>query len=214
MELLVLLLFTVPIILIILLSLPNLEVQTKRTKDKIAVQETAPNASTHNIRFKNLVLYSGHNTRYTEIDEVIVSPYGIFCIEHKAYVGILFGSKNRPQWTQCRYDGKKPIPNPFHQNYKHIKALELLLGKNLVEPIDSLVVFSRAKSIHVDSPKAIPANELTDYLKNKQKIVYTPTQYAKICRVLAYASTISPGRMNAHIEGLARYLMTKQSISD
>ena len=69
----------------------------------VAHRESLPPSSGHrglqgsaqdiNIKFRGLILYSGYNTTYTEIDEVIVSPYGIFCIEYKDHLGDIFGNK-------------------------------------------------------------------------------------------------------------------------
>lgn len=63
-----------------------------------------------------------------QIDHVVVSQYGIFCIETKQYNGFIVGSKWDKQWT--RYAGKDKIPyeNPIRQNYFHVKALSELLN--------------------------------------------------------------------------------------
>lgn len=36
----------------------------------------------------------------TQIDHIVVSPYGIFVIETKAYGGWIFGDRRQKQWTQ------------------------------------------------------------------------------------------------------------------
>jgi len=36
----------------------------------------------------------------TQIDHVIVSPYGIFVVETKHYKGWIFGDPQQPTWTQ------------------------------------------------------------------------------------------------------------------
>ncbi|MEC7370234.1 MAG: nuclease-related domain-containing protein [Pseudomonadota bacterium] len=37
--------------------------------------------------------------RTTQIDNLLVSPYGLFIIETKNINGWIFGSENRPNWT-------------------------------------------------------------------------------------------------------------------
>lgn len=39
----------------------------------------------------------------TQIDHILLSPYGIFVIETKNYKGWIFGSARQKMWTQKRY---------------------------------------------------------------------------------------------------------------
>lgn len=131
------------------------------------------NAFTDSCSYKNLVIYSGRNTTFTEIDEVIASPYGIFCVEEKGHQGYVFGSYNKKFWTQCRYDGKRAMYNPLWQNYKHIKSLELLLGRNIKEPVHSFVVFTNAKEVEVDDPRVLKGwGSLTKELWEHEERIY------------------------------------------
>jgi len=64
----------------------------------------------------------------TQIDHIVVSPYGIFVIETKTYKGWIFGNANQPKWTQVFYKKKSQFQNPLRQNYKHIITLSECLG--------------------------------------------------------------------------------------
>jgi hypothetical protein len=64
----------------------------------------------------------------TQIDHVVVSPFGIFVIETKNYRGWIFGSEKQPQWTQQIYRRKHKFQNPLHQNKLHVKALMQFLN--------------------------------------------------------------------------------------
>ena len=77
------------------------------------------------IVLNDLFIRSSINTH--QIDHVVVSKYGVFCIETKQYNGFIVGSKYDKYWT--RYIGKKKIyyENPIRQNYGHVKALEDVL---------------------------------------------------------------------------------------
>ena len=66
----------------------------------------------------------------TQIDHIIVSKYGVFVVETKNMKGWIFGSPNQKTWTQKIYKHSSKFQNPLHQNYKHIKTLESLLGLN------------------------------------------------------------------------------------
>jgi restriction system protein len=70
-------------------------------------------------------LYLPHPTEpgTTQIDHILVSPFGIFVIETKNYRGWIFGSENQRQWTQQIYRHKHRFQNPLHQNRLHVRAL-------------------------------------------------------------------------------------------
>lgn len=166
------------------------------------------NASNYNSRFKNLVLYSGYNTTFTEIDEVIISPYGIFCIEYKAHVGYIFGSRAQTNWTQCKYNGERhKLYNPIHQNYKHVKALEQLLGNKIKVPIHSLVLFTGAKIVKVDSDRVLLGyDQLRDRLSHYATARYSANEYAEICDRLLVSSIESGSRFETHVQELREYI--------
>jgi len=64
----------------------------------------------------------------TQIDHILVSKYGIFVIETKNMKGWIFGGEHQKQWTQQNFKQKHQFQNPLHQNYRHTKALEEVLG--------------------------------------------------------------------------------------
>lgn len=64
----------------------------------------------------------------TQIDHVVLSPYGIFVIETKNMKGWIFGDENSAKWTQQIFKCKNQFQNPFRQNYKHIMSLADLTG--------------------------------------------------------------------------------------
>lgn len=72
-------------------------------------------------------------TGTTQIDHILLSPYGIFVIETKNYQGWIFGGERQKSWTQKLYKKSFKFQNPLHQNYKHIKVLELILA-DVIEP--------------------------------------------------------------------------------
>ncbi len=64
----------------------------------------------------------------TQIDHVVVSPFGIFVIETKNYAGWIFGTEHDQQWTVSYKGGRKErFLNPLLQNRGHIRAVEQLL---------------------------------------------------------------------------------------
>lgn len=162
------------------------------------------------VRFNNLVIKSGGNTTYTEIDSVIVSPYGIFCVEEKAHVGYIFGSRDKEYWTQCKYTERVKLYNPLRQNYKHVQALNNLLSGQLRAPIHSYVLFSKAKIVEVDSTDVFSSwSALQNKIDNHTRMMYTLDEYEEILRTLAVASSRSAELLPAHIDEVSAYLKQK-----
>ncbi|MYL34319.1 NERD domain-containing protein [Pontibacillus yanchengensis] len=99
----------------------------------------------------------------TQIDHVVVSPYGIFVIETKNYKGWIFGDEKSKYWTQVIYKRKEKFYNPIHQNFGHIKALESALEGLYDGTFYSIVSFSSKatfKKVTVTSPDVDVINSL------------------------------------------------------
>ena len=74
--------------------------------------------------FNNLLFES--NGRSTQIDHIVVSPYGVFVIETKGYKGWILGGENSEYWTQVIYKSKHQFYNPIKQNEGHVRFLRHL----------------------------------------------------------------------------------------
>ena len=60
----------------------------------------------------------------TQIDHVIVSPFGIFVVETKNYKGMMFGDMQGMVWTQVLpRRGHFRVYNPVRQNQGHLENL-------------------------------------------------------------------------------------------
>ena len=78
----------------------------------------------------------------TQIDHILLSPYGIFIIETKNYKGWIFGGERQKMWTQKIFKNSYKFQNPLHQNYKHQKVLETVLSDMVAsEYLHSVIVF-------------------------------------------------------------------------
>ena len=87
--------------------------------------------------FHDLYLPHPDGLGTTQIDHVVVSPFGIFVIETKNYKGWIFGSEARPKWSQQIYHRKSTFQNPLRQNLLHVRALMNFLGlpENRFHPV-------------------------------------------------------------------------------
>lgn len=160
------------------------------------------------VTFRNIVLDSrGGNTPHTEIDEVIVSPYGIFCIEYKSHKGIIFGDEKDSHWTQCLTKNRYSFYNPLRQNYKHVRALEDLLEGRLRAPIYSYAVFTDAHQVHVKSNRVFgsPAAMYLEISK-QQKRVYSLGEVDAIAKKLELAQQKGADLLPMHVQEVQQYL--------
>jgi len=116
----------------------------------------------------------------TQIDHVIVSKFGVFVIETKNMTGWIFGSQHQKTWTQKIYKSSTKFQNPLHQNYKHTKTLESLLGLN-DQQIHSVIAFVGDSTFKTDMPENVTDGAgYVSYIKSKQREVLTREQVQKI----------------------------------
>jgi hypothetical protein len=150
--------------------------------------------------FKNLVIPSEGATSHTEIDHVVVSPFGIFCIETKGHHGNIYGNSKSKYWRQ--YLGKQEFElfSPYRQNYKHIRALAALLGENLKTPIHSYVVMPNAYVTKIDGEQAdFSIRGVIRKIEKHNTPYYNLSDCERILKTLAYASEKSEDLLDAHV---------------
>lgn len=110
----------------------------------------------------------------TQIDHILLSPYGIFIIETKNYKGWIFGSERQKMWTQKIFKKSYKFQNPLHQNYKHQKVLEQVLADIIApEYLHSIVVFMPDCEFKTDMPvNVFRGAAWVDYVKNfKEEVI-------------------------------------------
>jgi hypothetical protein len=98
----------------------------------------------------------------TQIDHIVVSPYGLYIIETKNMGGWIYGNEYDSQWTQVLYKQKYTFQNPLRQNYKHCQVIAsaLNLDNSLVH---SVIVFIGDSEIKTPLPANV-CNGGTAYL--------------------------------------------------
>ena len=114
---------------------------------------------------KNVTLPTPGGT--TQIDHIIVSKFGVFCVETKNMSGWIFGSEHQKEWTQKIFRQSRRFQNPLRQNYKHVKTLEGLLGIPL-KSVFSVVVFVGDSTFKTEMPENVTyAGGYVRYIKSK-----------------------------------------------
>ncbi|HIF9308738.1 TPA: NERD domain-containing protein [Photobacterium damselae] len=116
----------------------------------------------------------------TQVDHIVVSRYGIFVVETKNMKGWIFGSARQKLWTQKIYRHSSKFQNPLHQNYKHIKALETLLGCS-ADYLHSVIVFIGDSTFKTEMPPNVTyARGSIRYIQQFNKVVFSDKDYARL----------------------------------
>ena len=142
----------------------------------------------------------------TQIDHIIVSRYGVFVVETKNMKGWIFGSQHQKMWTQKIFKHSSKFQNPLHQNYKHLKTLEDLLGIN-EQQIFSVVVFVGDSTFKTDMPENVTYGRgYIRFIKSKQHPVLTDVEVKEITK------KIKTGRLTASFKTTRQHVKHVQQI--
>ncbi|MBW1898452.1 MAG: NERD domain-containing protein [Deltaproteobacteria bacterium] len=143
---------------------------------------------------KNVTLPTENGS--TQIDHIIVSKYGVFIVETKNMKGWIFGSPNQKTWTQKIYKHSSKFQNPLHQNYKHVKTLESLLGLN-DQQIYSVIVFIGDSTFKTDMPENVTSGGgYISFIKSKTQTVLTDAEVNEITRKIETGRLIPSFKTN------------------
>jgi hypothetical protein len=73
-------------------------------------------------RYVGLIVPDDNGT--TEIDEVLVTPAGVFVVEKKDFGAWIYGAEGDENWTAVYANREKHrFQNPIRQNYRHVNDL-------------------------------------------------------------------------------------------
>ena len=151
-------------------------------------------------RFHDVVVPSENGT--TQIDHILVSPFGVFVIETKNMKGWIFGSENQSQWTQTMGRQKYRFQNPLRQNYRHTKCLSEFLGLDH-DLFHSIVFFIGEAAFKTPMPANVLVRGLASYVREFSTVVFSESQVQEISlhiRVMKSDRTLNHG---AHMQSLS-----------
>jgi hypothetical protein len=128
----------------------------------------------------------------SQLDHVVISPYGIFVIASKHYSGWIFGAEREPQWTRVHFRSRRQFPNPLSENHAHVRALQELLGLDDAV-FHSLVVFSGSAGIRTPMPPNVTRlGGLLPYIQVRTAKLLDFDEAARVAGVLA-VKRLAPG---------------------
>ncbi len=143
------------------------------------------------------------NGTTTQIDHIIVSPYGIFVVETKNYSGWIFAEADAKVWTQTIYHKKSTFQNPTRQNYLHVCAIADNLGIDR-DYVRGVVVFVGGSTFKTDRPEGVVlADELVPYIKQFRNHLIKSAQIPEIALAISeWQGTLSDDTKEAHVVNL------------
>lgn len=113
----------------------------------------------------------------SQLDHIIVSPYGIFVIETKNHKGMIFGDMNGPVWTETFLSAHHTFYNPVHQNEQHMKYLSQYMGIGR-QFMTGLIVFTnpQADLSNVKCPFCVTIPQLAQAIVSYDKLIWNEKQ--------------------------------------
>lgn len=119
---------------------------------------------------------------YKQIDCVLLTLSGVFCIEIKNWTGTVECSKDSKYWNTS-YSGKElVVPSPYIQNKRHCSLLSKAVGFK----VHNLIVFSDAANLSSKLSETVYMSELKSAILSKPNELTENTIKAVYERLLKY----------------------------
>ena len=174
-----------------------------RGGEKFVIKKLLQLDATHYKVLNDLLLPSKGSLNTTQIDHVVVSNYGIFCIETKAYQGWIFGKADEEYWTQVIFRHKERFYNPLRQNYAHVKAVEeLVKSKYSKAQVFSLVAFPDADKLKISGTDLVGfARDVVRKIESFTNVIFSDTERDEIYEILTRANILDKEARKLHDRG-------------
>lgn len=127
------------------------------------------------------------NGHYIEIDCIMISRKGIFCIETKKWVGHISGNDEDEYWIQ-RYDDPykrdKQHRNPVKQNLMHCFVLKRAIKNDY--NIECAVIFAKLEDgTRINSNYTYSVREFKAYYRNQEDNKLSIDEIKRLCQELS-----------------------------
>lgn len=138
----------------------------------------------------------------TQLDHVIVSPFGVFVVETKNHKGMIFGDCCGQVWTQVLNGrGHFKLYSPVLQNQGHIK--HLCTQTNIpFEIVQGVIVFTNddADLTNVNCPFCFNVDSVYYYITGFQNMILNDKRVTEVIRRIDKVDTNSYMNRQKHIE--------------
>ncbi len=160
----------------------------------------------------DMVLLSNGYT--VQIDHIVVSRFGIFCIETKTHSGKIYGSEKSEFWTQYVGNKKYPLRNPIRQNYGHMKTIERVLEGLPWAPIIPIVAFAGKVDLNLslENSLVVYSSQLASTIQSYRVGHIAPESVPIYAECIRKAMTlVTEEQRDNHIAQIQREQLNKKS---
>ena len=101
--------------------------------------------------------------------------------------GWIFGRFNQAKWVQIKWSGEHlSFQNPLRQNYKHVKAVQGILGVSN-EQTHNIVVFAGSGEPRTEMPETVcwGVESLVERIQAERKIMFSECQVKELSKRFA-----------------------------
>lgn len=150
-------------------------------------------------RFHDVIIPGNNGT--TQIDHLLISPYGLFIVETKNIKGWIFGSESQSKWTQSLYRKKYSFQNPIRQTFRQKKILSKYLGLD-ESLIRTVIYFVGDCKFKTHLPVNVIKSGLGRYIKQFRDCILSPEEIN--CVVVALEQHVSESSLTTrdHVRSL------------
>ena len=150
-------------------------------------------------RFHDVIIPAKNGT--TQIDHLLVSPYGLFIVETKNIKGWIFGSENQSKWTQSLYGKMYSFQNPTHQTFRQKKILceYLSLSESIIHTVIYFVGDCKFKT---NLPANVINSGLGRYIKQFTSRILLPEEINHVVGTLEKHVSESSLATRDHVRSL------------
>lgn len=128
-------------------------------------------------RFHDVIIPAKNGT--TQIDHLLVSPYGLFIVETKNIKGWIFGSEDQSKWTQSLYGKNYSFQNPLRQTFRQKKILSKYLDVHQ-SIIHTVIYFVGDCKFKTHLPANVINSGLGKYIKQFVNRILSPEEINRI----------------------------------
>lgn len=150
-------------------------------------------------KFHDVIIPSANGT--TQIDHLLISPYGIFIVETKNIRGWIFGSRDQKKWTHSLYGKNYSFQNPTRQTFRQKKILSDFLGVN-ESKVHTIVYFVGKCKFKTDLPDNVIRSRPGKYIKRFKERVFSPDEVDRLAGKIEHYVSESSLTTRDHVRSL------------
>ena len=150
-------------------------------------------------RFHDVIIPANNGT--TQIDHLLVSPFGLFIVETKNIKGWIFGSESQSKWTQSLYRKKYSFQSPIRQTFRQKKILSEYLGLD-ESLIHTVIYFVGDCKFKTHLPANVIRSGLGRYIKQFHDRILSPEDIDRVIMTLERHVSESSLTTRDHVRSL------------